>query len=248
MNARVVCATLVAASLAVVQPVVGQDAEDPVTFSGSVALVSDYTFRGISQTYEDFAIQGGVTGTVVDPGVYFGFWGSSLDFGEATAADRAVTEVDLLGGWKGSLGGAADADIGVIYYAYPGTGDTYEYNFVELALGLSRAFSDVTAGLKGYWSPDYFAASGSSFYLNGSLGATAGSVSFAGALGYQWIEENSTFGTPDYLDYSVGATLSTLGIGLGAALVGTDVDEADCFAGGSDLCKPRVVLSVSRAL
>jgi uncharacterized protein (TIGR02001 family) len=227
-------------------PAAGQDAEDPVSFAGSVALVSDYTFRGISQTYEEFAIQGGVTGTT-EPGIYFGFWGSSLDFGEAAAADRAVTEVDLLGGWKGSLG-FADLDVGGIYYWYPGTGDTYDYDFLELALGLSRAFSGVTAGLKGFWSPDYFAASGTSFYLNGSLGATAGSVSFAGALGYQWIEENGTFGTPDYLDYSVGATLSTLGIGLGAALVGTDVDEDACFAGGSDLCKARVVVSVSRSL
>ena len=33
----------------------------PVTVSGSVALVSDYRFRGVSQSDEEAAIQGGIT-------------------------------------------------------------------------------------------------------------------------------------------------------------------------------------------
>lgn len=33
----------------------------PITVSGSVALVSDYRFRGVSQTDEEAAIQGGIT-------------------------------------------------------------------------------------------------------------------------------------------------------------------------------------------
>ena len=35
----------------------------PITVSGSVALVSDYRFRGVSQTDKGMAVQGGITAT-----------------------------------------------------------------------------------------------------------------------------------------------------------------------------------------
>ena len=57
--------TLSAALLGAISaiPAAAQDAEPPKAFtvSGSAALVSDYRFRGVSQTNEDFAIQGGLT-------------------------------------------------------------------------------------------------------------------------------------------------------------------------------------------
>jgi uncharacterized protein (TIGR02001 family) len=41
-----------------------QEAETkPFTVSGSVALVSDYRFRGVSQSDKGFAVQGWLTGT-----------------------------------------------------------------------------------------------------------------------------------------------------------------------------------------
>jgi hypothetical protein len=53
------------------------------------------------------------------------------------------------------------------------------------------------------------------------------------------------------MDYSVGASLSTMGIGIGASLVGTDIDDADCFGGSAPFggtCGARAVFSISRAL
>jgi uncharacterized protein (TIGR02001 family) len=49
----------------------------PVTVTGSVALVSDYRFRGVSQSDKGFALQGGVN-VNHESGVYAGFWGSNL--------------------------------------------------------------------------------------------------------------------------------------------------------------------------
>lgn len=225
----------------------GQDAPTPVTFSGSVAVVSDYAFRGVSQTLEDIAVQGGITGAST-AGLYLGLWGSSLNFGEATAADRAHTEIDAFGGLKRNVAGV-DADLGFVYYAYPGTTDSYDYNFLELALGLSRAFSGVSTGAKVAFSPDYFAASGSATYLSGSLGFAVPSapVSLLGTLGHQSIEENAAFGTPDYTDWSAGASLSAAGVSIGITYVDTDLAKTDCFA-GADLCAPRVVFSVARGM
>jgi uncharacterized protein (TIGR02001 family) len=237
-----------AAALVLASPAHAQDS--PVSFTGSVAVVSDYTFRGISQTLEDPAIQGGVTGA--GGPVYLGVWGSNVDFGEADPEDRATAEIDVLGGVKMPLG-VVDADLNFTYYAYPGTGDSYEYNFLEFALALSRAVSSATLGVKAAYSPDFFLASGSAFYLGGTLGVALPStpLSLAAGLGKQSIDENSTFGTPDYMDYSVGASVSVLGIGLGASIVGTDLDEEDCFGGAGafgELCGSRVILSVSRGM
>jgi hypothetical protein len=102
---------------------------------------------------------------------------------------------------------------------------------------------------KGFYSPDYFLASGAGVYLTGSLAYAVPNtpVSLTGTVGHQSIETNTAFGTPDYMDYSVGGSVSALGVSIGAALVGTDVDDADCFA-GSELCKTRAVFSLSRGL
>lgn len=247
MNARVWSSTVVAGLLVLAGPAVAQDGELALSFSGSAALTNDYTFRGISQTSEDPAVQAGITGGVGS--VYLGTWGSSLDFGEADAADRATAEVDIFGGVAASLGGAADLDVGFVYYLYPGTGDTYDYNFVEFALGLSRSFSSVSAGVSAAYSPEFFAASGSAVYVSGSLGLDIPTtpLSLSASIGRQSIDDNDAFGTPNYVDYSIGASLSTLGISLGAAAVGTDLDNGDCF-GGSDLCKTRVIMSLGMEL
>jgi uncharacterized protein (TIGR02001 family) len=237
-----------AAALVMALPAGAQ--ELPVSFTGSVAVVSDYTFRGISQTLEDPAIQGGITGA--GGPVYLGVWGSSLNFGETDHEHRAHTEIDIFGGVKLPLG-VADADLGFTYYAYPGTSDAFEYDFLEFALGLSKAISSATLGVKTAYSPDFFLSSGSGLYIGGSLGVALPGTPFslAGTVGKQSIDENGTFGVPDYMDYSVGASVSVLGVGLGASIVGTDIEEEQCFGGAapfSGTCGTRAVLSVSRAL
>lgn len=79
------------------------------TISANVGVVSDYRFRGISQSNEEPALQGGVD-YAHDSGVYLGLWGSSVEFGDASA------EIDLYGGWGGSFN-AVDVKFGGVYYA-----------------------------------------------------------------------------------------------------------------------------------
>ncbi len=224
-----------------------QDGPSPVSFTGSVTGVSDYTFRGISQTLEDIAIQGGIT-AAGPQGLYLGAWGSSLNFGEASHEDRAHTEMDVFGGLKKSVAGV-DADLGFVYYGYPGTGATYEYDFIEFALGLSRSFAALSAGVKAAYSPDYFAGSGSGLYTSATVGVPLPStpLSVAGSVGHQTIDVNSAFGTPDYTDWSAGASLAALGLSFGVTYVDTDVAKTECF-GGSNLCAPRIVFSLSRGM
>ena len=45
--------------------------------------------------------------------------------------------------------------------------------------------------------------------------------------GYQWIDENATFGADDYFDYLIGLSFSAVGLDFQVAYLGTDLDESD---------------------
>ena len=65
--------------------------------TGTVTAVSDYDFRGITQTAQDPALQGSIDYTH-SSGFYLGAWGSNVDFGDC--CDENV-EVDVYAGTPG---------------------------------------------------------------------------------------------------------------------------------------------------
>src|SRR3546814_1231807 len=81
---------LVAAALPTAAHAQNEDS-DGITVSGSATVVSDYRFRGFSQSNEEAAIQGGIT-VSHDSGLYLGTWGSSIGFANGT-------EIDVFGGY-----------------------------------------------------------------------------------------------------------------------------------------------------
>ena len=72
------------ATLMVATPALAQDEAPAVTINGTATVVSDYRFRGISQTDKNFAIQGSIT-VSHESGLYATVWGSSVN-GYVTAA------------------------------------------------------------------------------------------------------------------------------------------------------------------
>jgi uncharacterized protein (TIGR02001 family) len=217
--------------------------------SGNVSLTTDYTFRGISQTLQQPALQGGMD--LRHPsGFYVGTWGSSVNFGETNlseAGPRAQVEVDVYGGYGLNLLPVATIDIGALYYMYPGAGGARNYDFVEFGLGASRTMGPFSGGLSAKYSPDFYAGAGEAFYYGASAGIPVSVLTISGNIGKQMIEDNSTFGTPDYLDWGVGASVGWKGFTIGGRVVGTDVEESECFS-GSEYCGTRVMGSISRAM
>jgi uncharacterized protein (TIGR02001 family) len=60
-------------------PALAEDAPaSDFTVTGGATVVTDYRFRGISQTNEKFAVQGTI-GVSHSSGLYIGTWGSSID-------------------------------------------------------------------------------------------------------------------------------------------------------------------------
>ena len=126
----------------------------PCTVSANVGYTTDYVFRGISQTNEEAAVQGGVDLTCGK--FYLGTWGSSIAFGNGT-------EIDIYGGYKTSSG-PVSWDVGFIYYAYPGAPSFLDLDYVELKIGASAEIvKGGTVGATLFYSPEYTGNTGEVF-------------------------------------------------------------------------------------
>jgi uncharacterized protein (TIGR02001 family) len=192
-------------------------------FSGSVAVTSDYDYRGYSQTDGDFALQGSAA-YEHESGFYASIWGSSLDLGPNSDAD---IEVDYVVGFTRDFGDSGVSwDVGFLYYDYPGLSSA---DFLELYAGLSWSLFHVKLA----YSDDFAGVGASAWYLDGGVGydwengfgvfAYAG-YSFGDAFDSS---EGLPFGAPDYFNYGLGVTY-TIGdhVTLDARAVGTDQSGA----------------------
>ena len=101
------------------------------TLAYNVGLFSQYIFRGLTQTNNHPALQGGVDFTH-DSGFYIGAWGSNISWlGDTYDASNAPPyksggslEMDFYGGYKTELGkSGVGIDLGVLQYYYPGKRD-----------------------------------------------------------------------------------------------------------------------------
>lgn len=203
--------------------------------SANIGLVSDYVFRGISQTDDNVAIQGGLD-YAHKSGFYLGTWASNIDFNDP----NANAEIDGYGGFKIDFWGSYNIDMGVAYYGYPGKNSTYAYTEYYLGGSYDR-FS-----LKAYYSDDFFARSGQSVYLDLSADFPL-PYDFSLGLhgGYQWVTNNAKFGARDYADWRVGINREIIGLNLGVAYSDTNLSKNECFS-GTDLCGARAVVRVSK--
>lgn len=252
-------------------PALAQDTAPPSEFSvtGSVALVSDYRFRGVSQSDEEMAIQGGLTVTHAS-GAYAGVWSSSLA-GWGTFGGGSI-ELDIYGGYKADLGGGTALDVGVTWYMYPGGLDTTDFGegYVKLSgsLGPVSALAGVAYAPKqdalGNYSNTPFSRGQKedNLYLWGDISANIPNspVTVKAHLGYSdgnpGLGPNGTSLAPTgtYFDYLIGADVAVGPLTLGVAYVGTDIKRADSayllpnFAStkdGSTIAGGKVMFSVS---
>ena len=129
-----VSGALLSASLLVSAPA---SAQAPWSFSANIGAVSNYVWRGVTQSGDDAAIQGGLD-AAHESGFYAGTWASNIDWG----AGGPNYELDLYTGFGGAINDDVSYDIGAIYYAYP---DGRDSDFAEL--GASASFKWFTLGL-----------------------------------------------------------------------------------------------------
>ncbi|MEO6698394.1 MAG: TorF family putative porin [Paraperlucidibaca sp.] len=223
----------------------GAMAHAEITTSGSVALTSDYLFRGISQSAENMAVQGSFT-VSHDSGMYFTAWGSSISK-EATGVDSSSgLELDTLLGYAGETAGGVGYDVGVMRYNYPGADDgavTTSYNEVYGSVSYAGAKVGVA------YSNDYFAETGKYLYVyTGYSTELMENLSGSVSVGWNKFDDAGGFlvgGNSDaYFDYKVGLSTELKGIGLEAAYIGSDSIAEAAYGEGA---QGRMVFTASKS-
>mgnify|MGYP000875211405 CR=1 FL=1 len=225
------------------------DETDPpseFTVTGNVALVTDYRFRGLSQTSGDPAVQGGIN-INHSSGFYLSAWSSSTDFkvlGPVPSAVYGSQELDIYGGWTGEVTPGVTADVGLLYYAYPG-GHVGKAEFFEPYASLSTTIGPATAkvGMNYAWKQESLNFNGGgkddSLYLYGELGASIPNtpISLSSHLGWTKGALSPNFATGKTLsykggfDYNIGATANlTKNLSIGVSYVGVDGNSIDGYS------------------
>lgn len=226
-----------------------------VTVSGSAAITTDYMFRGISQTGNDAAVQAGMT-FGHKSGAYASVWGSSVSSG----VNKDGSEIDLMLGYVTPLALTAtlqpQLDIGIMRYAYSGSGADVDFNEVYAKTTFADAImKDDALTLGVAYSDEYFNESNQFFYLSAGYTAPITGTNFGvvANVGYNNFDSSAdmrnALGTTQmndnaYIDYKIGATFGVQGLGAELSYIGSDLKKSECSAG---LCEGRVVLSLSKA-
>ena len=229
--------TLGGLMLAAATPAMAQDETEPadaITVSGSVTAVTDYRFRGISQTDEDVALQGGVT-VAHDSGFYGALWASTIKGQEApVVAGYGEAEVDLSVGYAKTFDNGVGVDIGLLYYLYPVDKISgLDTDFFEPYASLSYAIGPVSAkvGANWAWGGQPGLVGNDSLYLRGdvSVAVPGTPVSFIGHVGHS--DGQLAFFAPNtkYWDWTLGAEVTHSFVKLGVQYVDTDVPTGTLF-------------------
>lgn len=222
--------------------------EPEFTLTANVTLASSYAYRGIAQTNEKPAIQGGID-FAHKSGFYLGNWNSNISWiADANPGLSAPIEMDFYGGYKFELVKDVTLDLGALQYYYPlsGAKPANSPNTTELYVGagwgpLSFKYSQAVTDLFG------FADSKNSYYLDGGVSyEVLSGLALVGHLGYQKLKGNKD---ANYTDWKLGANYSWEGWTLGAAYVDTNASALVYTGpvGGKNLGKSKFIASVGRS-
>jgi uncharacterized protein (TIGR02001 family) len=214
------------AALALASPAFAQDVPKPFTVSGSVGLVSDYRFRGVSQSDRNLAVQGGIT-IAHESGLYVSTWGSNLaGWGTFGGANM---ELDLVAGFKKSFD-AITVDAGVTWFMYPAGFDNTD--FFEPYVKVSTTVGPVSLLGGVAYAPKQEALG--AWYLNGTSAANGvyDQIGDKNSNVYVWGDVSSAIPTTGltvkaHLGYSNG----NKGLGPFATSVAPTGEYVDWLAG-----------------
>jgi len=191
-------------------------ADNSLTFNASV--VSDYRFRGISQTRLKPALQGGADYSNNPTGLYAGTWLSTLKWVKDGGGDGNI-EWDIYAGKKGNFTQDLSYDFGVLSYVYPSNDLHPDANTTELysQLGYGPAYIKYSQSLTNLFGA---ADSKNSGYLD--IGANidvSNGYTVNLHAGHQTVKNNSSL---SYNDWKVGLTKDFGFLSGSVAVIGTD--------------------------
>ena len=234
----------------------------PHHFTANVGIYSQYVFRGLAQTNERPALQGGFDYSH-DSGFYAGTWLSNISwFSDTNAGTTSSLEWDGYGGFKKTWANGILTDIGYLRYQYPGSfpglaPGTVEPNTDEVYLGvgwkwasLKYSYSiDDTFGVEDSDGASYIDLTVTVPLPQGfTLALHAGQQKFEGASTYAVLSGTDNDALYGYEDYR--ATLSYAFAGswtLAGSFTSSSSEDAGYTVLGKNLGDDQLIVSLSRA-
>ncbi len=227
---------------------------DKSNFSATLAITSDYVFRGISYTDGDPAVQGSFDYAHPN-GIYLGIWATNWKDWDPDGSD---IEIDFYVGYSGNLD-PLTYDFSAYYYHYPGANDDEaEYDYYEFIVKLKYQLAvalSPTIGIGYAYSPEYSGEDGASNYVNGTLDFTLPlNLTLGLEIGYQDIEGDKSTGNGwglndgngyDYTHWRIGLSTELKGFGLDVSYHNTD--ERGWLSDNIGPADERVVFTISRS-
>ena len=211
----------------------------------NLGATSDYRYRGISQTQNAPAIQGGIDYTNKN-GFYAGNWNSSVS--SLVYTNGAGIETDLYAGYKKEIKGIT-FDVGSYNYFYPRASvNKTNYDTREVYVGAAKGPVAIKVSQS---LGDYFAASnsrGSRYYQADVAYPVAGTK--ASILAHAGRTDVANQTVLDSNDYNAGVGYNLAGFDL-AARYYTNSNKTAAFqtantVGNQKLYRNALVLSVSK--
>lgn len=172
------------------------ESEGAWSIEGNVTAMSDYIWRGVSQTQENPGVSGEFTLSHAS-GFYAGAFLATVDFtGPSDEDDGMNTEVDLYVGYNHEFSESLNLDVSYLRYLYPGVNEGFniDFNEVTVALGFGGHYTAAVA-----YSDDAMKLGGSSLYysLGGEWELESG-FALAAGVGYYDLDDAIGEGYTDY--------------------------------------------------
>jgi uncharacterized protein (TIGR02001 family) len=206
-------------------------------FSSTWTAVSDYDFRGFSQSAEKPAIQGSADYAFGDSGFSIGAWASNVDFGRGNDGD---VELDLYAGYVGKINDTFSWTVGFTRYNYPGSDDVGEY------FEYYGGFNAGNFGFKQWYSNALFDGPDSAEYTEANYTQPIGDkFSLAFHAGYAW---GDAWDNHELFDYAVQGNYTLGNFSLFAKFTGTDASGGDKITSRWNNNEPRVLVGVATTL
>lgn len=206
-------------------------AASPWALSFGFALVSDYNFRGISQTARKPGVQASAEVTyTINPNfqVYANVFAASLKL-----PSQASMELDGSFGIRPSFGNLG-FDFGATYYGYPGELPGVRSEFWEYYGKVSYKFLDrVTVGANIFHAPNWLNLSATGTYYSATLGIDLPhNFAISGEVGHYSLGRPTGAATslPDYNYWNAGISYTYKAVTLDLRYHSTDLSRVNCQA------------------
>jgi len=240
-------------TLALVTGLLALSGVSQAQFSSTWTVVSDYDFRGVSQSGKDPALQGSADYAFGDSGFSIGAWASNVDF-EPYDGD---IELDLYANYVGTINDTFSWTAGVTYYMYPGS-DAVEALDLPAIGEYWEAYVGLNAGnfaFKQWFADDFYESDTSAMYTEANYTQPIGEkFSLAFHVGYSWgdywdtvgdiLDELDLGGSGEVVDYAVQANFTAGNFTIFGKFTGTDASGGQKVEIDQGNNEPRFLLGV----